>query len=69
MHINFALDKKIGKIAILKKHTETLRSLLKSLVFVKKVVIFTDYTLEHLVSHQKFTYHHLMGFLQKCLNQ
>ena len=25
--------------------------------FVTKVVLFTDYILEHLVSHQKFTYH------------
>ena len=29
IHIHFVLEKGIGKIAILKKHTETLRSILK----------------------------------------
>ena len=31
IHIHFALEKEIGKIAILKKHTEILRSILKCL--------------------------------------
>ena len=30
IHIYFALEKEIEKIAILKKHTETLRTILKS---------------------------------------
>ena len=31
IHIHFALEKEIRKIAILKKHTEALRSILKGL--------------------------------------
>ena len=39
--------------------------LLTSWVFVRMVVIFTDYTLQHLLCHQKFTYHHCIGFLNE----
>ena len=34
VHTHFTLEKEIGKIAILKKHRETLHSILKLLIFM-----------------------------------
>ena len=37
IHIYFALEKEIGKIAILKKHTETLLSILKAKLVLSSI--------------------------------
>ena len=57
IYIHFALEKEIGKIAILKKHTETLRPILLSVSVRKSNLKFCATTsTETQTKYQKFRY-------------